>query len=145
MISVVEQPCLHGFGRGSFRDPPGSSCLPPIIGRGVRRYLPAPSRKKCFLPFHLIFPLWLRRSLAWSDIATVPRSFPACKINHPKAPPGLNRAIWLVLSRPNVCCLLRVGAQTDVILWLRKAQYWSGRTEIRPVTCFLRPDDGSIF
>jgi hypothetical protein len=23
----------------------------------VRRYLPAPSRKKCFLPFHLIFPL----------------------------------------------------------------------------------------
>jgi hypothetical protein len=37
--------------------------------------------------------------------------------------------VWLVLSRPNVCCLLRVGAQTDVILWLRKAQYWSGRTK----------------
>ena len=53
MISVVEQPCLHGFGRGSFCDPPGSSCLPPIIGRGVRRYLPAPSRKKVCLVFGL--------------------------------------------------------------------------------------------
>jgi hypothetical protein len=68
--------------------------------------------------------LWLG-----AEIATVPRSFPCLQINHPKAPPGLNRAIWLVLSRPNVCCLLRDGAQTDVILWLRKARYWSGRTK----------------
>ena len=53
MISVVEQPCLLGLGCGPFRDPPGSSCLPPIIGRGVRRYLPAPSRKKVCLVFGL--------------------------------------------------------------------------------------------
>ena len=129
VVSVIEQPCLHGPGCRRFRDPPGSSCLPPIIGRGVRRYLPTPSRKKCFLPFHLIFPLWLRRSLAWSGDRNGTTQLSYLQINHPRAPAGLNRAIWLVLSRPNVCCLMRGGAQTDVILWLRKAQYWSGRTK----------------
>ena len=54
--SVIEQPYLHGLGCRSFRDPSGSSGLPPIIGRGVRQYLSTPSHKQRLLPFHLGVP-----------------------------------------------------------------------------------------
>ena len=54
MISVIEQPCLHGPGCRPFRDPPGSSSLRPIMGRWVLWDLFGPSRKKRFLPFHLV-------------------------------------------------------------------------------------------
>ena len=37
-------------------------------------------------------------------------------------PPGLNRAIWLVLSRPNVCGPPCLVCRTHVIGWLRKNQ-----------------------
>jgi hypothetical protein len=53
---VIEQPCLHSPGCRSFRDPPGSTGLPPVIGRGVRRHLSAPSHKQRLLPFHLGLP-----------------------------------------------------------------------------------------
>jgi hypothetical protein len=45
------------------------------------RYLSAPSREKRFLPFHLIFPLWLRRGL-WlgAHVATVPYSVSVRKL-----------------------------------------------------------------
>lgn len=56
-VAVIKPPRLHGPGCRRFRHPPGSSSLPPIIGRWVRWYLFGPSRKKRFLPFHLIFPL----------------------------------------------------------------------------------------
>src|SRR5580693_8763883 len=94
--------------------PAGLELPAAIIGRGVRRYLPAPSRKKRFLPFHLIFPLWLRRSLAWGGDhnGTTQLSYP--QINHPKAPLGLNREIWLALSRPNVCCRCANGCDSLV-------------------------------
>jgi hypothetical protein len=53
-------------------------------------------------------------SLAWGGDRNGKLS--CLQISHPKSASWLNRAIWLVLSRPNACCLLRVGAQTDVIL-----------------------------
>jgi hypothetical protein len=54
--SVIEQPRLHSPGCRSFRDPPGSTGLLSIIGRGVRRYLSAPSHRQRLLPFHLGLP-----------------------------------------------------------------------------------------
>ena len=59
--SLFEQPRLHGSSCHPFRDLARSSGLPAIIGRWMRRYLFAPSRKKRLLPFHLSFlmaPPW---------------------------------------------------------------------------------------
>ena len=56
MNRFIQQSCLHGPSCHPFRDLARSSGLPPIIGRWIRRYLFAPSRKKRLLPFHLSFP-----------------------------------------------------------------------------------------
>jgi len=47
--SFIEQFCLHDPGRHFLRDLAGSSRLPPIIVRRVRRYLCAPSHEQHFL------------------------------------------------------------------------------------------------
>ena len=57
---LFEQPRLHGPSCHPFRDLARSSGLPPIIGRGMLRYLSAPSPNQRLLPFHFC-PLSLRQ------------------------------------------------------------------------------------
>jgi len=51
--SLVEKLCLHVPGCHPFRDLSGSGGSASIITCWLRRYLSAPSPKKCLLPFHL--------------------------------------------------------------------------------------------
>ena len=58
---LFEQPRLHGSSCHPFRDLARSSGLPPIIGRGMLRYLSVPSPNQRLLPFHFQHPLRARR------------------------------------------------------------------------------------
>jgi hypothetical protein len=134
VTSVIEQPRPHGLGCRPFPDPPGSSSLPPIIGRWVRRYLSAPSHKKRVLPFHLTLP---RNSAVLSGLG-VSYSFAARKLNQQASTMNeplraetrdrdgsiaaqrllsdlllgaQNACDWLVEKKPN----LGVGTQRDAI------------------------------
>jgi uncharacterized protein YjiS (DUF1127 family) len=89
MISVVEQPCLHGLGRGPFRDPPGSSCLPPIIGRGVRRVFSA------WAAIARLLRTWRMRELQRRELSTMsPRDFGDLAVPQSLAKEEIRRWPW---------------------------------------------------
>src|SRR5215467_13584580 len=56
---LFEQPRLHGPSCHPFRNMARSSGLPPVIGRGMRRYLSTPSANQRLLPFHFFATLQL--------------------------------------------------------------------------------------